>query len=203
MISHFQIHFSLYFKHSKRVWAGAAEQELATQILSLCQGIFTDWSIFSTPFLLWNKDSSGPVTQWRWLVSCDWLWHSHGSLIQSRFDLKTNRSMKTSWQEYSWVECSYSQAPANYYVVLLFTGTLSYMCFLGTSSGALSICTENPEILLGKWNGTYHFIWNISEIVDWLIKAFFFSFPFELSNWYLYFFWFFHSAFGQTADLNI
>ena len=57
----------------------ADEQELATPILSLCHGIFTDWSIFSTPFLL----------------SCDWLWHSRGSLIQSRFDLKINRSMKT------------------------------------------------------------------------------------------------------------
>ena len=90
---------------------GADEQEPVTPILSLCHGIFTDWSIFSTPFLLWKKGSSGPVTQWRQLVSCDWLWHSHGSLIQSRFDLKINRSMKTPWQEYSWVACSYSYAP--------------------------------------------------------------------------------------------
>ena len=74
------------------LWTGADEQELATPILSLCHGIFTDWSIFSTPFLLWNKRSSGPVTEWRQLVSCDWSWHSHGSLIQSRFDLKIKRS---------------------------------------------------------------------------------------------------------------
>ena len=60
---------------------GADEQELATPILSLCHGIFTDWSIFSTPFLWWKKGSSGLVTQWRQLVFCDWLWHSHGSLI--------------------------------------------------------------------------------------------------------------------------
>ena len=58
---------------------------------SLSQGIFTEWSIFSVSFLLWKKRSFGPVTQWRQLVSCDWLWHSHGSLIQSRFDLKINR----------------------------------------------------------------------------------------------------------------
>ena len=85
---------SMYFTVS-----GADEQELATLILSLCHGIFTDWSIFSTPFLLWTKGSSGAVTQWRQLVSCDWLWHSHRSLIQSRFDLKINRSMKMPWQK--------------------------------------------------------------------------------------------------------
>ena len=71
--------------------AGADEQELATPILSQCHGIFTDWSIFGTPFLLREKASSGPVLQWRQLVPCDWLWHSHGSLIQSIFDLKINR----------------------------------------------------------------------------------------------------------------
>ena len=87
---------------------GADEQELATPMLSLCHGIFTDWCIFSTLFLLWKKGSSGPVTQWRQLMSCDWLWHSHGSLIQSRFDLKINRSVKTPWQKYSGVACSCS-----------------------------------------------------------------------------------------------
>ena len=35
----------------------ADEQELTTSILR--HGIFTDWSIFSTPFFLWNKGSSG------------------------------------------------------------------------------------------------------------------------------------------------
>ena len=74
-----------HFEHfSQCPSTGADEQELATPILSLCHGIFTDWSIFSTPFLLWEKGSSGPVTQWRQVVSCDWLWHSRGSLIQSR-----------------------------------------------------------------------------------------------------------------------
>ena len=32
--------------------------------------------------------------QWRQLVSCDWSWHSHWSLIPGKFDLKINRSMK-------------------------------------------------------------------------------------------------------------
>ena len=86
-------------------------QEPMSRSLQLCHGIFTDWSIFGTPLLLWKKGSSGPVTQWRQLVSCDWLWQSHGGLIQSRFDLKINRSMKTPWQEYSWVTCSYSLGP--------------------------------------------------------------------------------------------
>ena len=68
--------------------------------------------MFSTPSLLLKKGSSGAVTHWRQLVSCDWLWHSHGSLIQSRFDLKINRAMKTPWQEYSCMHlllgsCSY------------------------------------------------------------------------------------------------
>ena len=34
------------------------------------------------------------MTQWRQLVSCDWLWHSHGSLIPGILDLGTNRSLK-------------------------------------------------------------------------------------------------------------
>ena len=86
--------------------SGVDEQQHAHPILSLCHGIFTDWSIFSTPFLLWKKGS--PVTQWRQLVSCDWSWHSHGSLIQGKFDLKINRSMKIPWQKYSGVACSCS-----------------------------------------------------------------------------------------------
>ena len=56
-------------------WVG-----LSTPILSLCHSIFKDWTIFSPHFLLWNKGSSCAVTQWRQLVSCDWSWHSHGSL---------------------------------------------------------------------------------------------------------------------------
>ena len=98
--------------------AAVDEQELAIPILSLCHGTLTNWSIFSTPFLLWKEGSSGPVTQWRQLVSCDWLWHSQGSLIQSRFDLKINRSMKTPWQECSGVACSYSSAPVHVQVYL-------------------------------------------------------------------------------------
>ena len=88
--------------------SAADDQEYATPILSLCRGSFTDWSSFSIPFLLWTKGSSGPVTQWRQLVSCDWSWYSHGSLIPGKFHLKINRSMKTPWQEYSGVACSYS-----------------------------------------------------------------------------------------------
>ena len=43
--------------------------------------------------------------------SSDWSWHSHGSLIPGKFDLKINRSMKTPWQEHSGVACFYSSAP--------------------------------------------------------------------------------------------
>jgi len=57
---------------------------------------------------LWKKGSSGPVTQWLQLVSYDWSWHSHGSLIPGKFGLKINRSMKTPWQECSGVACSNS-----------------------------------------------------------------------------------------------
>ena len=74
-------------------------------------GACNSWSIFSTPFLLWQKGSSGPVTQGRQSVSCDWSWHSHGSLIPGKFDLKINRSIKTPWQEYSGIACSYQSTP--------------------------------------------------------------------------------------------
>ena len=67
---------------------------------------------FSIPFLLWKKGTSGSVTQWRQLFSCDFSWHSHGSLIQRKFDLKINRSLKTLWQEYRGVAWSYSSASA-------------------------------------------------------------------------------------------
>jgi len=60
---------------------------------------------------VWKKGSSGPVTQWRQLVSCHWSWHSHGSLVRGKFDLKINRSTRPPWQEYSGVACSYSSAP--------------------------------------------------------------------------------------------
>ena len=46
---------NLMFSHASSVFAlgpGADQLEHATPILSLCHGIFTDWSIFSTPFLL-------------------------------------------------------------------------------------------------------------------------------------------------------
>ena len=70
--------------------------------LPWCLGIFTDWSIFSIPFLAWKKGRSGPVTQWRQLVYCDWPWYSHGSLIQGKFDLKINRSMKNALTWIQW-----------------------------------------------------------------------------------------------------
>ena len=45
-------------------------------------------SIFGIPFLLGKKGSSGPVTHWRQLVSCNGFWHcqlreSHFREIQS------------------------------------------------------------------------------------------------------------------------
>ena len=53
------------------------------------------------------------LVQWRQLVSCNWSWYSHGSLIPGKFDPKINRSMKTLRQEYSGVSCSYSSAPGS------------------------------------------------------------------------------------------
>ena len=41
------------------------------------------------------SSSSSPFEFPQQLVSCDWLSHSHGSLIPGEFDLKINRSMKT------------------------------------------------------------------------------------------------------------
>ena len=45
-----------------RTMSGADDQELATPILSLCHSILIHWSIFTTPFLLRKKGSSGPMT---------------------------------------------------------------------------------------------------------------------------------------------
>ena len=49
-------------------------------------------------------------------------------------------------------------------------------------SYSLTIYTENPEILVGKWNGTHHSIWSISEIIGYrLNQCIFFSFLFKLT----------------------
>ena len=71
--------------------------------------------IYFLVYLFFCERKAVPV-QWRSevkSVSCDWSWLSHGSLIPGKFDLKINRSMKTLWQEYSGVVCSYSSAPGN------------------------------------------------------------------------------------------
>jgi len=52
----------------------------------------------------------------------------------------------------------------------------------GLTPGALTIYTENLEILVRKGNRTYHSIWDISEIIGYQIYQCTFSFPFELSN---------------------
>ena len=39
-----------------------------------------------------------------------WSWHSHGSLLPRKLELKINRSMKTPWQECRGVACSCSSA---------------------------------------------------------------------------------------------
>ena len=59
-------------------------------------------------FFCERKGSSGPVTQWRQLVSCDWSWHPHESLIPAKFVLKINQYKKTRWQKYSGLACSYT-----------------------------------------------------------------------------------------------
>ena len=52
--------------------------------------------------------------------------------------------------------------------------------------GALSNYTENQEILVGKSNGTYHSIWNVSEIMGHRLNQcnflFFLSFPTNTST---------------------
>ena len=121
-------------------------KEPATPILR--HGIFTDWSMFSTPFLLWKKGSSGLVTQWSQLLSCDWLWHSHGSLIQSRFDLKINGSLKTPWQEYSWVECSYSWAPEKVYCTFV---SVSFTYIFIFSSFSSDCFWSRSWVFLWRW----------------------------------------------------
>ena len=76
-------------------------QEHATSILNLCHGIFTKWSIFSIPFLSWNRAVTVQRRSDVKLVSCDRSWRSHGSLIPGKFDLTINQFIKTPWQECS------------------------------------------------------------------------------------------------------
>ena len=68
----------------------------------------------------------------------------------------------------------------------------------------LFIYTENSEILVGKWNGTYHSIWNSSDIIGYrLIQCFCFSFltsqlilvHFVIVDRLTMILWFFHFAF--------
>ena len=55
-------------------------------IMSLNVTAFLQTYLFLVHLFLCERKTF-PI-QWRQLVSCDWLWHSHGSFIQSRFDLK-------------------------------------------------------------------------------------------------------------------
>ena len=76
----------------------------------------------------------------------------------------------------------------------------------------LFIYTENSEILVGKWNGTYHSIWNSSEIIGYRLNQCF-CFSFLTSQLILVHFvivdrlttilYFFRFAFGQDAALHI
>ena len=76
----------------------------------------------------------------------------------------------------------------------------------------LFIYTENSEILVGKWNGTYHSIWNSSDIIGYrLNQCFCFSFltsPLILVHFVIVdrltmILWFFHFAFGRAAALHV
>ena len=73
------------------------------------------------------------------------------SLIPGKFDLKINQSMKTPWQKYSEVACSYSSAPEMIYYSLCkgWNKQSWILCFLGTQSlGVQKIC---PSVWKGFW----------------------------------------------------
>ena len=95
------------------------------------------------------------------------------------------------------------------YMFLIFILMLAHVVILANIGyarprlQALTIYTESLEILVGKWNGSYHSIWNSSEIIGYRFNQCMFSFPCELSNWYQYILWHFRFAFGQAAALNI
>ena len=46
----------------------SSQEPISRTIRSGCHGIFPDWSIFSIPFSLWKKGTSGPVTSYQFLV---------------------------------------------------------------------------------------------------------------------------------------
>ena len=85
--------------------------------------------------------------------------------------------------------------------------------WIAKNTRVLFIYTENPEILVGKWNGTYHSIWNVSEMIGYRLNQCMFSFSFLTSQLIQVHFvivdrltmilWFFHFAFGQDATLHI
>ena len=54
----------------------------------------------------------------------------------------------------------------------------SYQTLWNIHLGVLNIYMENPEIPVGKSNGTHHSIWNTSEIMELLVKVMHFYYSF-------------------------
>ena len=90
---------------------GTHDPEPTAPILGLCNGIFTDRSIFSLSF----PEKTKPVlVRWPYdvsFISCNWSSGSCGSLISGKFNLKINRSVKTPWHKHSRVVGSGSWVP--------------------------------------------------------------------------------------------
>ena len=94
-----------------KVKPGTHDPDPKAPIPGLCNGIFTDRSIFRLSFP--EKTKAVPV---RWpydvsLISCNWSSGSCGSLIRGKFNLKINRSVKTPLHEHSRVVGSGSWVP--------------------------------------------------------------------------------------------
>jgi len=125
--------------------------------LSLCHGIFTDWSIFITPFLLWKKGSSGPVTQWRQLVPRDCSRHSHWSSFQRNSIYKYIVLCKRmiAWPYSSW-SLLFTNLVTSLNEQLDTSIRVLYSVAWGLGGGLLTNCWNWPVgyQLVRKWNAS-------------------------------------------------
>ena len=147
-----------------------------------CQGILPDWCIFSIPFLLWQKDSSG------WARSISFLWlvmalprESHSREIPSK-----NKPFYDNAVNGIWVELN---APTHRLPPIAITLSIqvnvlpfeSKIASLSRSRGMKSNQTDfRLQILSSKNNGNWKKVWVCRPHFKWPAKITQFNYLFQI-----------------------
>ena len=87
------------------------------------------------------------------LVSCHWALGSHRSLIRGKFNLKINRSVKTTWRKYRAVVRSYSWVPHGGRVVHLAQKTIGSTTLYSQQEGPTLHPNGGHFVILRERNG--------------------------------------------------